>query len=166
MADTTIETQITRFGLSVERFVECVASMNEELFFKKLYEWTPRDIVAHLIGWNRYIIDGSEQIKRKELPFYDIDPGEDYSKVNAVLISQYSSRDKKELLDELRDSAHELIEYLGSMDPSEWARDYGVRHKEATVTIQNTIDEFIEDYEIHRKQIEDWLDKLLPVLKP
>jgi hypothetical protein len=59
------------------------------------------------------------------------------------------------LLDELEASAQELIKNLGSLDPGEWARDYGVRHKEARVTIQNTIDEFIEDYDIHRKQIEE-----------
>jgi len=133
-----------------------VDSLNEELFLKKLYQWSPRDIVAHLIGWNRYIIEGSKQIKRKELPFYDIDPGEDYSKVNDVLVQQYSSRDKQELLEELQTSAHELKQFLESLDSSEWDRDYGVRHKGATITIQNTVDELIEDYDIHREQIEEW----------
>jgi len=35
-------------------------------------------------------IEGSNQIRRGELPFYEIDPGEDCSKVNAVLILEYS----------------------------------------------------------------------------
>ncbi len=70
----TIEMQIAKLGLSVEDFARCVASLNEELFLKKLDSWSPRDIVAHLIGWNYYIIEGSKQIKRGELPFYDIDP--------------------------------------------------------------------------------------------
>lgn len=152
----TIETQIAKLGLSVEGFVQCVDSLNEELFLKKFYRWSPRDIVAHLIGWNRYIIEGSKQIKRKELPFYDIDPGENYSKVNAVLVRQYSSRDKQELLDELQTSALELKQFLGSLDSSEWDRDYGVRHKGAVITIQNTVDELIEDYDKHRGQIEEW----------
>lgn len=156
MAVVTIKTQITKLGHSVESFVRCVASLNEELFLKKLYQWSPRDIVAHLIGWNRYIIEGSKQIKRKELPFYDNDPGEDYSKVNAFLVRQYSSRDKQELLDELQASVHDLKKFLESLDPSEWDRDYGVRHKGAILTIQNTVDELIEDYDIHKEQIENW----------
>jgi len=150
----TIEKQITRLGLNVEDFARYIASLNEELFLKKFTLWSPRDVVAHLIGWNRYIIEGSKQIKRGELPFYDIDPGENYSKVNAVLVRKYSSRDKQELLDELQASAQELKQFLQSLDPSEWDRDYGVRHKGATITIQNTVDELIEDYVKHRKQIE------------
>jgi len=156
----TIEMQITKLDLSVGDLARCVTTLSEGLFLKKIYDWSPRDIVAHLIGWNRYIIKGSKQIKRRELPFYDIDPGNDYSKVNAVLVRQYSSGDRHELLEELHASAQELKQFLQSLDSSEWNRDYGVRHKGATITIQNTVDELIEDYDIHRKQIEEWAKRL------
>jgi len=156
----TIEMQITRLDLSVEDFARYIASLNEELFLKKFNLWSPRDVVAHLIGWNRYIIEGSKQIKRGELPFYDIDPGENYSNVNAVLVREYSSRDKKELLNELKDSAQELKQFLQSLDSSEWDHDYGVRHQDSTITIRNTVDELIEDYDKHREQIEKWTEKL------
>jgi hypothetical protein len=156
----TIEAQITKLGLSVEDLVRCVASLEEELFLKKLNGWSPRDIVAHLIGWNLHMIEGSKQIKRRELPFYDVDPGENYSKVNAVLVRQYSSRDKQELLNELQASAQELKQFLQSIDSSEWDRDYGVRHLGAVITIKNSVDELIEDYDIHREQIEEWAKRL------
>jgi hypothetical protein len=152
-----IETQIAKFDRSIEDFVHCVASLNEELFLERFNLWSPRDVVAHLIGWNRYIIEGSNQIKRGELPFYDIDPGEDYSKVNAVLVLEYSSRDREEMLDELQISAQELKRFIRSLDSSEWSRDYGVRHKGAIITIQNTVDELIEDYDIHKERIKEWL---------
>jgi hypothetical protein len=148
-----IETQITQFDRSIEDFVHCVASLDEELFLRKIDHWSSRDVVAHLIGWNRYIIEGSHQIRRGELPFYDIDPGEDYSKVNAVLVLEYSSKDRQEMLDELQASALELKRHLQSLDSSEWSRDYGVRHKGAIITIQNTVDELIEDYIIHKERI-------------
>ncbi|MCK5059475.1 MAG: ClbS/DfsB family four-helix bundle protein [Candidatus Aminicenantes bacterium] len=152
----TVETQITKLGLRVDEFARCVASLDEELFLKKINYWSPRDMVAHLIGWNRSIIEGSKQIKRRELPFYDIDPGENYSKVNAALVRQYSSTDKQELLDELKASTQELIQFLQLLDSSEWDRDYGVRHQGAIITIRDTIDELIEDYDIHREQIKEW----------
>jgi len=152
-----IETQITRFDQSIEDFVHCVASLNEELYLKRFNHWSPRDVVAHLIGWNRYIIEGGNQIRRGELPFYDIDPGEDYCKVNDVLILEYSSTDRQKMLDELQVSAQELKRFIQSLDPSDWSRDYGVRHKGAVITIQNTIDELIEDYDIHTERIKEWL---------
>ncbi len=151
-----IETQIAKFDRSIEDFVHCVASLNEKLFLKRFNHWSTRDVVAHLIGWNRYIIEGSNQIKRGELPFYDVDPGEDYSKVNAVLVLEYSSTNRQEMLDELQVSAQELKRFLQSLDSIEWGRDYGVRHKGAVITIQNTIDELIEDYDIHRERIREW----------
>jgi hypothetical protein len=152
----TIEMQVSKLGLSVDNFARCVASLDEELFLKKINRWSPRDIVAHLIGWNRYIIEGSKQIKRGELPLYDIDPGENYSNVNAVLVRRYSPGSKQELLDELRASAGELKQFLQSLDHSEWDRDYGVRHQGSTITIRNTVDDLISDYVHHRKQIEEW----------
>ena len=151
-----IETQIAKFDQSIEDFVHCVASLNEEFFLTRSDHWSPRDVVAHLIGWNRYIIEGSNQIRRGELPFYDIDPGEDYSKVNAVLVLEYSSTDRQEMLDELQVSAQELKQFIQSLDSSEWSRDYGVRLKGAVITIQNTVDELIEDYDIHKDRIEEW----------
>lgn len=158
----TIEEQVTKFDLCVYDFTRCVASLDEELFLMKINHWSLRDIVAHLAGWNRYIIEGSKQIKRGELPFYDIDPGEDYSNVNAVLIRQYSSGNKLELLDELRASAGELKHFLQSLNHSEWDRDYGVRHQGSTITVRNTVDDLISDYIHHREQIEALARGLVP----
>ena len=153
----TIEAQITRWDLCVEDFERCMASLDEELFLRELNRWSPRDVLAHLIGWNRYVIEGSKQLRRGELPFYDVDPGEDYSKVNAVLLLEYSSTDKQEMLDELRISYQELKRFIQSLDSSEWSRDYGVRLEGAVITIQNTVDELIEDYDIHTKRIKEWV---------
>lgn len=150
----TVERQVTELGLRVDEFARCVASLGEGLFLKKINRWSPRDMVAHLIAWNRSIIEGSKQIRKGELPFYDIDPGENFSKVNAVFIREYSSTDKQELLDELRASAGELKKFLLSLGPDEWAHDYGVRHQGAVITIRDTIDELIADYVHHREQIE------------
>ncbi len=150
----TIEDQIVRLDRSVKAFSQCVASLDEQRFLQKLNGWTPRDIVAHLVGWNRYVIKGGRQILLGELPFYDIDPGDNYSKVNAVLVGEHSSSSSEELLADLRRSARELKEFLRSVDLSDWNRDYGVRHGGSTITIKNTMDELIDDYDHHRKQIE------------
>ena len=43
---------------------------------------------------------------------------------------------------------------LRSVDLSDWNRDHGVRHGGSTITIRNTMEELIADYDHHRKQIE------------
>jgi hypothetical protein len=54
-------------------------------------------------------------------------------------------------------SARELSDFLRTVNPDEWDHDYGVRHREAVITIRNSMDELIEDYTHHLQQIEKWL---------
>ena len=152
----TIEAQIRKLESNLEELSRGVASLDESLFLKPIREWSPRDIVAHLIGWNRYLVRGSEQIRAGKLPFYDIDPGDNYSTVNAVLVRAYSSKNREELIGDLRASAHGLAQYLRSLTTSEWNRDYGVRHAGAVVTVRNSVDELVNDYHHHWSQIAEW----------
>ena len=147
--------QVKRLGQAVKSFEAGIVALSEGSFLSKLNGWSPRDFVAHLIGWNRHVVHGSEQIQRGELPFYDIDPGENYSKVNEALVRHYDSTDRKLLLEQLRASARELQDFLESLDSEVWARDFGVRHGGTQVTIRDTVDELIDDYDHHRRQIED-----------
>ena len=152
----SLQQQIERLGEAVESFVTSVFDLSEDLFLSKLNGWSPRDITAHLIGWNRHVIRGSEQIQRGDLPFYDIEPGDDYSKVNEALVRQYDATDRQELTEELRASGRELKRYLTSLDPGAWDRDFGVRHRGTPVTIRATVDALIADYVHHQRQIEQY----------
>ena len=109
--------------------------------------------MAHLVGWNLYLVQGADQIRRGELPFYDIDPGDNYSKVNAVLVRKHASTNREELLEALRASARQLQQYLRSLTTTDWDRDFGVRHAGAIITIRNSVDELIDDYQHHREEI-------------
>ena len=152
-----IEKQIASFQENVRALEGCVRSLQQDQFLKKMNRWSPRDIVAHLIGWNRALIQGSNQIRKGELPFYDIDPGENYSKVNDAFVKEISSESREELMDQMHSSAGQLVEFLRTLSPDQWNHDYGVRHKEAVITIRNSMDELMEDYAHHLKQIENWL---------
>ena len=152
----TIEEQVNKLSRGIEEFVRCMDSLPRNLFLKKINNWSSRDVLAHLIGWNRYTIKGCERIRRGELPFYFIDPGNNFSKVNAVLVQKYSSRNKRKLVDELKVSSQELKQFILSFDPAEWEADRGVRHEGGSVTIKNTVDVLIRDYIHHKEQIEKW----------
>jgi hypothetical protein len=152
----TLEEQLNQFQRSVEEFAGSVVSLDEALFLRKVTNWTARDMVAHLIGWNRYIVRGAIQILRGELPFYDEDPGPDYSKVNAALVREYADTDRSALLEGLVASTEELTAFLRTVDTDAWDRDFGVRHKGETLTVKSTVDDLIGDYHHHREQLEEF----------
>jgi hypothetical protein len=154
----SIGEQIKNLGGAVEEFAGCIDSLPERLFLKEINGWSPRDVLAHMVGWNRYTIVGCQQIRRGETPFYFIDPGQDFSKVNAVLVQKYNSRDKRRLLDELRVSAQELTQFLLALDSAEWEVDFGVRYGGWTITIKNTVGVLIREYIEHERQIKEWAD--------
>ena len=153
MIGDQIADQIDKLTRSVDAFARCVASLDESAFLKPLRRWTPRDIVAHLVGWNRHVIEGSRQILKGELPFYDVDPGEDFANVNAALIRKYPSEDRDQLLEELRSSERELTAFLRSVDESAWDCDFGVRNEGAPITVRSTVDDLIADYAHHQEQL-------------
>jgi hypothetical protein len=124
--------------------------------------WTPRDVAAHLIGWNLATIKGCRQIMKGETPFYFIDPGDDFCKVNAVLVREHDSKDKKELIAQLDASSGDLKNFLAAIDPAEWDKDYGVKYRGKPVTIKNSVEALIVDFTAHRRQIERWVKENPP----
>ena len=156
----SIEEQVNKLARCIEDFAGYIDSLPKNLFLKKIDDWSPRDILAHLIGWNRYTIEGGQQIARGETPTYFVDPGDDFCKVNAVLVREYHSTNKQELLRQLELSARELKEFLLSLDPAEWESDHGVSYEGGHVTIKNTVAALIGDYVQHKEQIKQWADRV------
>ncbi len=144
---------------SVEGFIECIAALPAELFLKRIIAWTPRDVAAHLIGWNRYTIEGCRQLQRGESPFYLLAADDDFRTVNASSVEKYSMPERAEVLDELRASFRELQQFLLSVAPTAWDVDDGVRYHGRPVTIRNTIAALSHDYRHHATQITRWARK-------
>ncbi len=158
--ETGIKKQADSLNHSVQEFTRCIDLLPESLFLKKIDAWAPRDIITHLIGWNLYTIKGCQQLKKGELPFYLIDPGDDFCKVNAVLVKEFDTKDKKSLINQLNASAKELNDYLSTVSPADWEADFGITFGGETITIKNSVDALIADFIIHRKQIEKWVDEI------
>ena len=153
----SVSDQCARLERAVEDMTRCLQALAPERYLEKLNGWAPRDILAHLVGWNRATIKGSEELRRGEVPYYDLDPGEDYSEMNAAFVREHSSVDREALLAELEASAGELSGYLLGLGGEDWSREWGVRHGDELLTIQGSIDDLIDDYGHHRRQIETWL---------
>ena len=50
----------------------------------------------------------------------------------------------------------DLEAYLGGLDPEVWSRDSGVRNQGEVLTIRDTVEDLVEDYGHHAKQLRDW----------
>jgi hypothetical protein len=143
-----------------QHFSKLTDSLSKEQFLSPMNGWTPRDVVAHLIGWNSLMIEASLSILTGNPPSYYDDAANDYSNINASFTAKHSSQSKQELLAELQSSMENLEKFLDSLPSEELTADHGVMHHRGDpATIAKIIDSLAADYQDHSRQIEKWLNK-------
>jgi hypothetical protein len=120
----TREQDLQALQSAFETFTVCISTLAVPMFLRRVTEWAPRDVVAHLIGWNRSTRTGCEQIRQGVIPFYFADAAEDFRHVNATSVQTYASPEKHALIEELTASFHELLSLLSSRPPEAWEADY------------------------------------------
>jgi Mycothiol maleylpyruvate isomerase N-terminal domain len=153
----TREKDLQALQSAFETFTACMSTLPIPVFLRPVTQWAPRDVVAHLIGWNRYTRTGCEQIRQGMIPFYFADAADDFRHVNATSVQTYASQEKPALIEELTASFQELRRFLSSIPPEAWKADYGVRYQGGPVTIANTVAALSRDYLEHAKDIESWV---------
>jgi hypothetical protein len=139
-------------------FVATVLSLSDEQFLSPMDEWAPREIVAHLVGWNDLMIEASLSILEGNAPGYYADTPYDYSHVNSGFTSKYSSTSKQELLADLKSSLERFKAFVLALPDEELTADHGVRHYSGNpATVSRIISSLAGDYRSHTQQIKDWL---------
>lgn len=137
-------------------FMGLMAGLASEKLFSPLGDWTPRDIAAHFIGWNRITLAGCSALREGAEPFYFYDGTNDYRRVNAKFLAQFPFMDKNELLKEITFTYDVLIAYLKTIPQSEWELDTGIIHYRGNpATVARCVDSLIRDYGKHRQEIVD-----------
>ncbi len=139
-------------------FCDCIRSVPDRRFLEPMNGWSPREVVAHLIGWHYRMIQACQEIRRGQAPGYYADAANDYANLNAASVAQFMSCSKEELLKELITSRQEFLNYLGTLDPSEWDADHGVaHHRGGPATAGRIVEALLGDYRQHTKEIRNWL---------
>jgi len=139
-------------------FTEIIFSLPEEQFLSSMNGWSPRDVVAHLIGWNSLMIEASSSILAGQAPSYYADASNDYSNINAGFAAKYSSRSKQGLLAELKSSLEGLEAYILALPAGELTADHSVRHhRGGPATVSRVVESLAGDYRYHTNQIREWL---------
>lgn len=150
------EKQLTDLNTAYTAFMDTLKNLPPENFLTPLGDWTPRDIAAHFIGWNRITLAGCSTLREGEQPFYFYDGTNDYQKVNAKFFLQYPSTDKDELSKEIKSTYEVLTAYLKSIPEGDWELDTGIVHYRGNpATIARCVDSLIRDYGKHREEIMD-----------
>ncbi|NOH01065.1 MAG: ClbS/DfsB family four-helix bundle protein [Chloroflexi bacterium] len=141
-------------------FTKLVLSLSDEQFLSPMDGWTPRDVVAHLVGWNGLMIESSTTILAGNPPSYYADAPNDFSSINSGFTTKYSSRSKRELLAELRSSMEELAFFINNLPAEELTADHGVLHHSGVpATVTRIINSLAGDYQYHTRQIAEWFNK-------
>jgi hypothetical protein len=148
------EILLEKLEKAVRDFARAVVDLPEPLFLKRIDGWTPRDVVAHLIGWNRLTVTGCEEVLRGEPPAYLDDVDEGFSHVNAAFVREHDATDRDRLLGQLRASAAETAAYARSLPRASW--EASVRFRRWTISVGDCVDGLRQDYVTHRERIEAW----------
>jgi len=142
---------------SYREFVDLVNSLSDEQFLHLMDGWSPRDVVAHLIGWNDLMIESSLSILAGKTPASYADAQNDFSHINSGFTSKFSSRSKRELLRELKSSLERFEAFLSGLPPQELENSHGVLHYSGRpATVGKIITSLVGDYRQHARQIADW----------
>ncbi len=146
--------QFTDLDLAYSSFIKTIEELSVEGFLKSLGSWTPRDIMAHFIGWNRITLIGCAEICEGMEPFYFYDGTNDYRKVNTSFFTRFNSTDREALLQQIASTKKTLVSYLKTVDENEWELDTGVIHyRGGPATVARCVDSLIRDYRKHREEI-------------
>lgn len=146
--------QLQEFEAAFDHFVQTVESLSARQFLTSLGDWTPRDVIAHLVGWNRNVLVGCQQIQSGLQPFYHVDGPNDYRALNAEIIARFNSTDRPALVRELTKGKDLLVSYLGGVDDHEWDKDFGVKHYRGGIaTIGRALQTLTADYVNHAAEI-------------
>lgn len=115
--------------------------------------WSIKDLLAHLIGWDRTTLRAVKSVLKGQLPSFYKYHDRDWQTYNAMLVKKHKKDSVDELLAEARASQAALLKFLQTVPPEQFNKDFGVRFRGYRVTIQRLLEADIEDDQIHRQQI-------------
>jgi hypothetical protein len=124
-----------------------------------LGNWTIKDLVAHLTGWDETNRRAVQAVRDGRLPEFYAFIDRDWQTYNARLVKEYNHGSLAELLSATRVYHQKLINVLQSIPAGEFEQDMGVRFKGYKVTIARLLQAELKDEKVHTTQIEEFRGK-------
>ncbi len=150
------EGAVERLQEAGEELQRLVAGLPDSLLGERLERWTPKDVVAHLVGWNHRAGEGVRQLLEGQRPFYLAEARDDFRELNAQSVARWGGLDRESLRGELQRSLQALVEFLQGLPRSAWERDFGVRARDEPLTVLATVSQLAQDYVSHTERLRFW----------
>lgn len=145
---------LTKLSDARQRLLDKVSSLSPAQQGRiYLGEWSVRDLLAHLIGWDNTYVAAVQDLMAGELPSFYSAYDEDWKSYNYNLVQEYSTEDWAELLAAIRESHAKLMSLLESVPDDDFIHDWGVRYDGTIVTIARLLKAEIKDEHEHLNQL-------------
>ena len=115
--------------------------------------WSIKDLLAHLIGWDLTNLHAVRSVLNGKVPGFYKHHDRNWQSYNAILVRKQKKDSCKELLAEARESQRPLLEFLNTIPPEKFNKDFGVRFRGYNVTVQRMLEAEAKDEQTHLQQI-------------
>ena len=139
---------------SILELVLALSSTQRDVVF--LGEWSVKDLLAHLAGWDFTNIQAVEQILEGTYPSFFQHYDKDWHTYNAYLVAQYKLEPFEALLAELDDSHRQLTAFLEGLPAGDILNAKVLRANGRSVTIHNLLKTEAADESRHALQLRDF----------
>lgn len=118
-----------------------------------LGEWTVKDLLAHLVGWDYANLEAVQAILDDRLPGFYEHYDRDWRSFNQRLVREHRLEGFADLLLSLQQSHHKLIDCVRAVPAEEFFKDRGLRFRGYKVMIGRILQADAKDGLEHAAQI-------------
>lgn len=118
--------------------------------------WSVKDLLAHFIGWDETNLHAVKSVLEGQLPAFYEHRDRDWQTYNTILVKKHKKGSFQELLMAVKNTQEKLVEFLQTVPPENFKKDFGVRFRGYKVTIQRLLEAERGDEQTHYQQIVDF----------
>lgn len=122
--------------------------------------WSVKDLLAHLTGWDYTNIKAASEVMAGEIPGFYASHDHDWQSYNATLVAKYRRDSLEEAIAQVGISHRQMIEFMQSIPPDVFEKDFGVRFRGFKVTIARLMEAEAKDEETHLEQLVQFRESL------
>ncbi len=115
--------------------------------------WSPRHLIAHLIGWDYTNITAATELIAGRLPTFYEHHDRDWSSYNKELIGKHNRGSYNNLLLAAKRSHQKLLSFIEDVSPKDFILDRNIRYHGWRVTIERLLLSEAKDEKIHLSQL-------------
>jgi hypothetical protein len=136
--------------LLLEEAAKIPPSMRSSVF---LGSWSPRHILAHLIGWDRTYVEAIQEIAAGSVPSFFGKYDRDWASFNATLVRRFNRGTYGNLIKAAANSSQLLLRHVEGTPAADVFADSGLRSRGRIVTIGRLLELEIRDDAVHAAQL-------------